>query len=840
MARDLETIIRISGNLDATLRDSIQQAVRQVEELNGVARQASDAFDAVSSTIDAQGDALQEAQKQYANYVLSGEEGTEQAQELAERIQQLSQSLKANKAAMAAAERAAQQLADGLDDAEDAARQSADAVDALNDTIESQSDELKKAKKQYAAYVLSGEKSSDQAKALARRIGELSQELSDNRTRMRGAEEAADRLAGGLDDVDDAARGTEGGFTVMKGALADLVSSGIQRFMDAGMNAVTSVYGLAESTREYREDMGKLETAWESAGKSTELATEIYKDFYSVLGEEDRSVEAVNHLAKFVDTEQDMAAWTDIATGVWGTFGDSLPIEGLTEAANETAKVGDLTGVLADALNWAGVNEDDFQKSLDACANEQERAALITETLSSLYGEAADNYRENNAGIIEARKATSDYTDSMAELGERIEPVTAAVQTGLTRILDKALELTDSVDFGAFADKIGDAFDVIVEDVIPVVVDLKDDLVGLGRDGIAFVRNNASWLIPVLGGLTAGFAAYKTITLATSAASKAAAIAEGIKTAVLASGATTVTAATVATWAFNSAVAFLTSPVTIAVAAIAALTAGVIWLYNNWDTAREKLLEFGANCNEVWTNVAAWVTGAIDTIGQYFPIFGGYLSGWWSSIQDVVGNVQAIFGGLIDFIGNVFAGNWSAAWQNIVDIFGNVFGMIGNIAKAPINGVIGAVNAVINGINSVGFTIPDWVPVVGGKAFSISIPNIPMLAKGGFTDGVSIAGEAGTEAVISFDRSVREANLGYWAQAGRLLGATADDAGFALSGEPSGTTVIDMGGVTFAPSIEINGKQDKESVIKAIEDEYPEFLDMLENWLLERGVTVYA
>ena len=80
-----------------------------------------------------------------------------------------------------------------------------------------------------------------------------------------------------------------------------------------------------------------------------------------------------------------MSQWTDIAAGVWATFGDSLPIEGLTEASNETAKTGKLTGVLADALNWAGISEDDFQSSLDGCNSEQERAALITDTLNGLY-----------------------------------------------------------------------------------------------------------------------------------------------------------------------------------------------------------------------------------------------------------------------------------------------------------------------------------------------------------------------------------------------------------------------------------------------------------------------
>lgn len=855
MARDLETVIRISGNLDASLRRVIEQAAENIEKLNEAAKQSAGAVDGLSDTISDQSKELKQAQKEYANYILRGEESSEQAQELADRIKSLSKELRTNKSTLAAAERAAQQLAESYDDTSDAAQASARAVDALADTIDGQSDELKKAKKQYAAYVLSGEKSSAQAKELARKIKSLSSELSDNRTRMRGAEDAADRLAGALDDVGDAAKGTDGGFTVMKGAIADFVSDSAQKLIDWGANAVSSIYGLADSTREFRGDMASLTTAFDAAGFSADAAEVTWTDLYAVLGEDDRAVEAANNIARMADSQEELDRWTRITTGVLGTYQDALPVESLAEAAGETAKTGTVTGTLADALNWSSeaaamfsdymggdvvTAEDAFNVALSKCSDEAERQALITDTLTSLYGDAADKYNETAGGLLDANRAQAEYNLNLAEMGKRIEPVTSAVRAGITRILNKVLDLTEGVDFDAWAEKVSGAFDWINATAIPAVLNLKDNVVDLASNGLAWLQKNANWLIPVVGGLTAGFAAYKAITLATSAASKAAAIAEGVKTAVLASGATTITAATVATWAFNSAVAFLTSPITIAVAAIAALTAGVIWLYQNWDTARLKLEEFGAKVNEIWTNISGWITGAIDRIGQYFPVFSGYLSGWWKSIQDVVGNVQNIFGGLIDFIGNVFAGNWSAAWQNITDIFGNIFGMIGNIAKAPINGVVGAVNAVIDGINSVGFTIPDWVPVVGGKAFSINIPKIPMLAKGGFTDGVSIAGEAGTEAVISFDRAVRAENLSYWAQAGRLLGATAEDGGFALSGEPSGSTTIDMGGVTFAPNIEINGKADKESVIKAIQDEYPEFLDMLEGWLLERGVTVFG
>ena len=244
-------------------------------------------------------------------------------------------------------------------------------------------------------------------------------------------------------------------------------------------------------------------------------------------------------------------------------------------------------------------------------------------------------------------------------------------------------------------------------------------------------------------------------------------------------------------------------------------------------------------------------------------------------IVPIVSNVIVVFSGLISFIGNVFMGNWSAAWQGVQDIFSNIFGALAGIVKAPINAVISIVNGVISAINSIGFTIPDWVPVVGGKEFALNIPQIPLLASGGFTDGPSIAGEAGVEAVISFDPAFRAENLALWAQAGQMLGARAADAAFALGGssdaaaldmssssdgiyiessrqlaraEDEGFTLsddgggyyIDLGGVTFAPHIEVTGNANEQDIIEAIREAYPEFIDLLEEWLVERGVTVFA
>lgn len=203
------------------------------------------------------------------------------------------------------------------------------------------------------------------------------------------------------------------------------------------------VAASAESTREYREDMSRLEAAFVSAGKTTEAAKQIYDDFYVILGESDRSVEAVNHLAKLCNSEQELADWSTICAGVSATFGDSLPIEGLTEAANETAKVSKVTGPLADALNWAGVSEDDFNTKLEQCNSEQERSKLITSTLTELYKEAAAQFKENNADVIANREATQMWNDELAKLGATVEPVLTALREKVAELLSWFNNLTD-------------------------------------------------------------------------------------------------------------------------------------------------------------------------------------------------------------------------------------------------------------------------------------------------------------------------------------------------------------------------------------------------------------
>ena len=200
--------------------------------------------------------------------------------------------------------------------------------------------------------------------------------------------------------------------------------SGVLKTMGAVLvGIIGSMVLLSTTTERYKEDMNKLTLSFESQGFSAKQAKGIYKDLFGILGESERSVEASNHLAELTNSEKDLSKWGVITAGVMAKFGDSLPIESLTESANETAKTGQVTGALADALNWAGISEDEFNQKLAGLNTEQQRANLITKTLNGEYSELGQNYQKANADIIASRNATTALNDKLSELGEVVRPL---------------------------------------------------------------------------------------------------------------------------------------------------------------------------------------------------------------------------------------------------------------------------------------------------------------------------------------------------------------------------------------------------------------------------------
>ena len=350
-------------------------------------------------------------------------------------------------------------------------------ADAISNTSK-RLDTLKEAERQAQAQFARGEISEEQYRALQREVLETERKL-------KGYEKAAEETADAINNLGKETKETEKSSGKLGEALGKAAKVGLAAVVGATSAAVAGLVGAAEATREYRTEMGKLETAFTTSGHSSETATKTYQALQGVLGETEQAVEAANHLAKLAKNEEDLATWTDIATGVYATFGASLPIEGLTEAANETAKTGALTGSLADALNWAGVSEEQFQKKLEKCKNEQQRQALITETLNGLYSEAADAYRETNAELIRANEANEAWTASLAGIGGVMEPIITDVkQMGAALLSDlvpgvqdlaKAFRGVLNGEEGA-TDALGAAFSNVITQLLDKVVELAPTL----------------------------------------------------------------------------------------------------------------------------------------------------------------------------------------------------------------------------------------------------------------------------------------------------------------------------------------------------------------------------
>ncbi len=283
-------------------------------------------------------------------------------------------------------------------------------------------------------------------------LNKMERQLSQNNEALEHIDDGLDEAGDGMEDLGSQAENTGGKLSAMTVAMGTLISAGVEAAVSAVGELVSSLLNLDSATEEYRAAQGKLQTAYEAAGYSSDSAQTAYREFYKILGDTDTAVEASQLLAKLADNEQDLTKWTQIAAGVSGTFGDSLPIEGLIESANETAKVGQITGSLADALNWAGISEDEFNAKLAECTDESDRNRLIMSTLSGTYDEASAAFYRNNEAIVAARDAQASLDESLGRVGEAVANIKTSVQAdfmpSITQMLDGIAALASGDESG--------------------------------------------------------------------------------------------------------------------------------------------------------------------------------------------------------------------------------------------------------------------------------------------------------------------------------------------------------------------------------------------------------
>ena len=534
-------------------------------------------------------------------------------------------------------------------------------------------------------------------------------------------------------EAEEASKQTSDSFKKI-GSVAGTIVKGIAT---AGVALGGAWIAAIEGSREYRTEMGKLDTAFVTNGHSSEAAKKTYSELNAVLGDSGQAVEASQHLAKLTKNEKELQTWTDICTGVYATFGESLPIEGLTEAANETAKTGTLTGGLTDALNWAGISEDEFQKKLDKCSNEQERQKLIMETLNGTYTEASKQYKETNKDVIEANKAQERLTDAYAELGRIGEPILTAIKEGVAKMAEAAIPHLEN-----FIQK--------VKDIIKWVKENQDTIdLWVGAIIGAGVSIGIFLLILNWGSIMA--AAKKAI--------------EGV---------------TLAVKALN--LAMKANLVGLIVSLIIGLVAAFIYLWNNCDGFRKFWID-------LWNKIKKAASDAWSAIKKAFSSIGSWFKEKFQQVQkagkDAMDSVKKWFSNAYNGIKNTFSniGSWfsskfRSAWSSIKSVFsgwGSFFGglwtkikdkfssigsslgkTMGSAVKSALNKVLSTIESAINkGIGLINSAIKLANKLPGISVGTVPKVNLPRLAKGGVLEKgqVGLLEGSGAEAVVPLEHN---------------------------------------------------------------------------------------
>ena len=453
---------------------------------------------------------------------------------------------------------------------------------------------------------------------------------------------------------------------------------------------VTASVAGVEATREFRQDLGKLQTSFSLLAEGgVKQGTKTFKELYAVLGEDDTSIEAANNLVALTGDSKNLSEWTNILTGVYSTFGDSLPIEGLAEAANETARVGQVTGPLADALNWASMDmeywnmalgegtkeqkafskaineglpvEDAFNAALAETSNASEREALIRKSLNLLYGESGELYKETNKSVMDNNTAQAELNLKMADTMTKIEPL---ITKGKLFLADVLLKM---------------------------------------QPAISWIINNINILAPII--LT-----FIGSLFALNIASKIMNFIPIIK----------------ALFSILSA-----NPIVLIITAIIVV---IGLLIANWDKVKEVASNVWNTIKEVWGAVAEWFkTNVIDPVINFFTGLWEGLKAIWDGIVNVVKfafnlivaiiktyfqlitlpfrfiwenckeTIMKIFNAIKDFIVKIWdgiKGYFTTVFNIYKTIFTTVFNAIKSVVTTVIEAIKGVIEKVFNAIKS--------------------------------------------------------------------------------------------------------------------------------------------
>ena len=457
-------------------------------------------------------------------------------------------------------------------------------------------------------------------------------------------------------------------------ALGDFAKKGVKAAGAAVAGMTAAFIALDGATEEYRVAQGKLNAGFQAAGFSTDVARKSYRNFYAILGDTDTATEASRLLANMAKNAEDVTKWTRIAAGVHGTFGDSLPIEGLVESANETARTGQVTGVFADALNWVGIMEDDFNAKLEKTTDVSKRNQLIMDTLSKTYDKAADSFYANNQQVINARRNHATLDEMLAKVGDtssklksQLWVLAGAAEDGSIRsgsaldwVQKKADALTDwlsNLDLSNLKKQFDEKFAQTLQKA---------------GDAVQWCRDNSDTLIATLKVLAGMWAVKKVLDFNSGLTNSISTIGGAITTlltmtGVLGGQAAATGTATVAQTGLNTAMA--ANPIGAVILAVEALIAVGVLLYKNWDTIKAGAQSLWNKFKDVSIRIGTAFPGAFNKVKNAAKTALEWVASKLSWLNDKIESIpilgslykgaKGVLGDAIEWVDNATTGNRS-------------------------------------------------------------------------------------------------------------------------------------------------------------------------------------
>lgn len=579
-------------------------------------------------------------------------------------------------------------------------------LERLNDTINSQEQDLTSLKSQYADAVLEFGKGSSSARRLQGEIKELSSDLNQNKQRLADATSQVDRLG---DEYDDAGRQAASFGDIVAGSfvgnvLADVASEAGSALMSLGSDAISAADSLTkfESTMDFAgfdsKTIQATEKAMQDYASRTVYDLETVSNTVAQLG-----ANGVDNFEALTEAAGNLNA---VAGGNADTFSSVAMV--LTQTAGAGKLTTENWNQLTDAIPGAsGVLQ---QAMLDAGA--------YTGNFRDAMEEGEISAEEFNAAIM--KLGNSDAAKQAATSVDTVEGAVGNLQATITDLITSFLASGGTEMITGFINAINEGF----QQFGAWVTANKDQIMDFAQnafDGIMqfgqFIVDNWETIVSDLAVIAAGIAAMKLAQFATditSVINKTATLAETFPL-------------------LKPAITALTGPFGLVIAAVT----GAVLIINT----------FGDQFQEILSNVDSYLQNIFaKDWTESFGAFGNIINAFSVNVKNAWDSATDVFNGVIDFVRGVFTGNWERAWKGVVEILSGIFGGIANVVRTPLNAVAGILNGLIDAINGFNIDIPSWVPVFGGRKFSLNIPKIPYLAKGGIVrSGSAIVGEAGPE-----------------------------------------------------------------------------------------------